>query len=76
MEEKDRPGTDIRHEEDTDSSSDRVYDLDSDSSVPTGDTAEEGEAVGDGDDHRPKRDISSLRSAKAGRRKSPPSRRK
>lgn len=54
MEEKDRPGTDIHHEEDTDSSSDRVYDLDSDASAPAGETAEEGEAAGGGDDHRPK----------------------
>lgn len=54
MEEKDRPGTDIRHEEDADPSNDRVYDLDSDSPAPLDETAGEGEAAGEGDDHRPK----------------------
>lgn len=53
MEEKDRPGTDIRHEEDADSSNDRVYDLDSDSSAPSDEATEAGEAAGEGDDHRP-----------------------
>ncbi|HET6463889.1 MAG TPA: nucleotide exchange factor GrpE [Candidatus Krumholzibacteria bacterium] len=52
MEEKDRPGTDIHHEEEE--SNDRVYDLDSDSSAPLDETAGEGEAAADGEDHRPK----------------------
>jgi molecular chaperone GrpE len=55
VEEKDRPGTDIHHEEDTDASNDRVYDLDSDAPAPLDETAEEGEQpAGDGDGHRPK----------------------
>jgi molecular chaperone GrpE len=57
VEEKDRPGTGTHNQEDTESSADRVYDIDADSAEPAnGNDAAEPDSGGgnDGDAHRPK----------------------